>query len=137
VIQTLLFSVFLTQKHDRQIKYDTTRPVSGKPSERKGSNQRKKSAGSRPVSEPVHTQPDLEENQEEVSVNNANQQLEEESDEEQQPIKVKMNTYKKRPQHVDKFCNELKEMEDMEQEFRKNTIALQKKLGIGETGMVI
>lgn len=111
--------------------------MTGKPSERKGSSQRKKSAGPREADEPVHTQTDLADNQEEASVNNASQQLEEESDEEQQPIRVKMSAYKKRPQHVDKFCNELKEMEDMEQEFRKNTIALQKKLGIGDTGMVI
>ncbi|XP_062591715.1 uncharacterized protein LOC134253216 [Saccostrea cucullata] len=132
--------VFLTQKHERQIKFDTTRPVSGKPSKGKA-NQRKKSAGPTNISnEPVPREEDaiihMPSEMTDNSVSDSVSQQLEESDEEQQPIRVKMNTHKKRPQHVDKFCNELKDMEEMEKEFRKNTIALQKQLGIGDTGMV-
>lgn len=145
LITTLTFcfpsSVFLTQKHERQIKYDTTRPVSGKPSQ-KNNLQRRKSAGPKPAGEPAPREPeqapaDTEKDQENGPLNNtATQQSEEESDEEQQPIRIKLKSHPKRPQHVDKFCTDLKDMEDMENEFKKNTIALQKKLGIGDTGLI-
>lgn len=137
--------VFLTQKHERQLKYDTTRPVSGKPSEKKN-NQRRKSAGPKLAGgllqreqEYLNQGPvDAADSKEEGSPSNTptQQYEEEESDEDQQPIRIKMKAHPKRPQHVDKFCNDLQEMEEMENEFKKNTIALQKKLGIGDTGMV-
>lgn len=147
ILLLIFFSptVFLTQKHERQLKYDTTRPVSGKPSEKKN-NQRRKSAGPKLAGgllqreqEYLNQGPvDAADSKEEGSPSNTptQQYEEEESDEDQQPIRIKMKTHPKRPQHVDKFCNDLQEMEEMENEFKKNTIALQKKLGIGDTGMV-
>lgn len=119
--------------------------MSGKPSEKKNS-QRRKSAGPKLAGGPpqreqeylIQMPADQSESKEEGSPSNSptQQYEEEESDEDQQPIRIKMKAHPKRPQHVDKFCTDLQEMEEMENEFKKNTIALQKKLGIGDTGMV-
>lgn len=119
--------------------------MSGKPSEKKN-NQRRKSAGPKLAGGPLQREQeylnqgpvDATDSKEEGSPSNTptQQYEEEESDEDQQPIRIKMKAHPKRPQHVDKFCNDLQEMEEMENEFKKNTIALQKKLGIGDTGMV-
>lgn len=136
ILLLIFFSptVFLTQKHERHL-----------PSEKKN-NQRRKSAGPKLAGgllqreqEYLNQGPvDAADSKEEGSPSNTptQQYEEEESDEDQQPIRIKMKAHPKRPQHVDKFCNDLQEMEEMENEFKKNTIALQKKLGIGDTGMV-
>ena len=73
----------------------------------------------------------------EVSQNGEQKHSDDSDDgETQSPIRVDVGNYKRRPDHVDKFAEDLRNMELMEDQFRKNTLQLQKKLGIGETGLI-
>lgn len=53
------------------------------------------------------------------------------------PMKVRVNSAPKRPAHIDKFVTDLQTMEDMEKDFKKSAISLQKKLGIDMNGMIL
>ncbi|KAK3085300.1 hypothetical protein FSP39_001249 [Pinctada imbricata] len=142
--------VFLTQKNERPMKYETTRPVSAK-TPGKQQNRRKKSANGNlrsmsesaiinqvPIAETVEHVPEEEnvpEAEEEEMIRNDEQYSDEEV-EQRAPIKINVGNYQKRPAHVDKFAEDLKRMEQMENEFKKNTLQLQKKLGIDEMGTI-
>ena len=52
------------------------------------------------------------------------------------PISVRVKNAITRPESVDKFSDDLRNMEEMEKMFKKNTAALQKKLGLPENGMI-
>ena len=52
------------------------------------------------------------------------------------PISVRVKNAITCPESVDKFSTDLRHMEEMERQFKKNTEALQKKLGLPENGMV-
>ena len=52
-------------------------------------------------------------------------------------MKVRVNSAPKRPAHVDKFAQDLQTMQEMEKDFKKSAIQLQKKLGIDMNGMVL
>ena len=54
----------------------------------------------------------------------------------QPPISVRVRNAVTRPEHVDKFTDDLHEMEVMEREFKKNASTLQKRLGLPQDGMV-
>jgi hypothetical protein len=52
------------------------------------------------------------------------------------PISVRVHNAITRPECVDRFTADLQNMEQMEDAFRKNTLSLQKKLGLPENGMI-
>ncbi|XP_070202208.1 uncharacterized protein [Littorina saxatilis] len=54
----------------------------------------------------------------------------------QPPISVRVRNAITRPEHVDKFTHDLLQMEEMERQFKKNAVSLQKRLGLPENGMV-
>lgn len=51
-------------------------------------------------------------------------------------ISVRVKNAVTRPESVDRFSSDLKQMEEMEAQFKKNTLALQKRLGLPESGIV-
>ena len=163
--------VFLTEgRSERPLRYETTRPVSGKPRPGSESNlrQRRNSASNaeqRPPPSNVnrkeqhnrsrlghsHSQYELyarTENQDEnVSGDHVNEPVTFEdsghmtSEEEEQvelpprektPMAVKI----RRNDPVDKFVEELKQMQEMELDFKNSAIQLQKKIGIDSDGFV-
>ncbi|CAG2191748.1 unnamed protein product [Mytilus edulis] len=142
---------FMTQKSERPMKFETTRPVSAKTPGKKSSTLKSASEPNmgRKTLEPFPT----------FQVNMSNQDIEDEKhldindnacensgddssdfDIEEfrnPPIKVRVESAPvKRPAHVDKFVKELQTMEEMERDFKKNAIHLQKKLGIDSNGLV-
>ncbi|XP_052062295.1 uncharacterized protein LOC127702226 isoform X2 [Mytilus californianus] len=142
---------FMTQKSERPMKFETTRPVSAKTPGKKSSTLKSASEPNmgRKTLEPFPT----------FQVNTSNQDIEDEkhidindnacenSDDDSSdfdieeyrnpPIKVRVESAPaKRPAHVDKFVKELQTMEEMERDFKKNAIHLQKKLGIDSNGLV-
>lgn len=142
------FAVFLTQKNERPLKYESTRPFSGKSKKNNKKGQRLRSA-----SEPFinfYEEEDEKDIQEETTNDakneNTNISLEEElSDLEETTVqedlispalRVRVKSAVNRPQHVDKFVNDMQQMAELEKDFQKTAIELQKKLGITEMGMV-
>ncbi|KAJ8302795.1 hypothetical protein KUTeg_019191 [Tegillarca granosa] len=139
--------VFVTQKNERPLKYESTRPFSGK-----GKKNNKKSQRLRSASEPFinfYEEEEEKEIQEETANgNNENENVsfeEELSDTEETTVKedlispalrVRVKSAVNRPQHVDKFVNDMQQMAELEKDFQKTAIELQKKLGISEMGMV-
>lgn len=51
-------------------------------------------------------------------------------------LRIRVKSAVNRPQHVDKFVNDMQQMAELEKDFQKTAIELQKKLGITEMGMV-
>lgn len=135
------------------MKYETTRPISGKGQGRKMGSRLKStsevnlSRRKEEIQVPVEEAKE-EENEQENEINNNNNHnadyAEEDSDSDfdyesfnKAPIKVRVNSAPKRPAHVDKFVTDLQTMEAMEKDFKKSAISLQKKLGIDMNGMVL
>ena len=137
---------------ERPLKYETTRPVSGKKSANKA--RRHSTSGSSPTrpgakaSTNANTDSAQEDLQENLNNSAAEQMppfyedLEEEEDQPgdlaagRPPISVRVKNAITRPESVDKFSNDLRNMEEMEKMFKKNTAVLQKKLGLPENGMI-
>ncbi|KAL3859021.1 hypothetical protein ACJMK2_009261 [Sinanodonta woodiana] len=152
-------AVFLTEKPVRPLKYETTRPVSLKPKSagprgrvNSGQHRKEHSASSRKGLERQNSKQDdgaqqegdqeiqqqqHEENGEtEFSEAVQSPEDEEEQDEEVTRTKPPMMVHVRRPEAVNKFAADLKKMSEMEENFRKTAIELQKKIGISEGGMV-
>lgn len=152
-------SAFITQKSERPLKYETTRPISGKVKVKKSTASNKLKSASDPSigektslpSPPAHEEQENVENVENIENcedkdNIGNDKNDEETgdydsdfdlnDYNKPPMKVRVNSAPKRPAHVDKFVQELQTMEEMERDFKKSAIQLQKKLGIDLNGMV-
>lgn len=158
---------------DRPLKYETTRPVSGKRTTSASGKLRKGLAFSATVQgnapqPPGNTaaggvgggnhQPD--ENQHHNSPNHslnnsmdASQHLQQQQSvpafsedfddygqdsaaAERPPISVRVQNAITRPEFIDRFAVDLQNMENLENEFRKNTLSLQKKLNLPENGMI-
>ena len=147
------FSAFITQKNERPMKYETTRPVSGK----KTSTHRLKSASEGNIGQKtfiaIPLVPEYNECQyvNEDDENNRNDESDKDNTDvhdvdydsdldleayNKPPIKVRVDSAQKRPAHMDKFVKELQTMEAMEKDFKKSALQLQKKLGINFNGMV-
>ena len=54
----------------------------------------------------------------------------------QPPISVRVKNAITRPESVDRFSKDLRHMEQMEKQFKIDTMTLQKKLGLPENGLV-
>ena len=139
---------------ERPLKYETTRPVSGKKS-LANKARRHSTSGSSPTrpgaKASANTNTNADSAQEDLQENLNNSTAEqvppfyEDLEEEDQPsdlaagrppISVRVKNAITRPESVDKFSDDLRNMEEMEKMFKKNTAALQKKLGLPENGMI-
>ena len=136
---------------ERPLKYETTRPVSGKKSVA-NKDRRHSTSGSSPTRQGAKANTSADSAQEDLQENLNNstaeqvppfyEDLEEEEDQPSDlaagrpPISVRVKNAITRPESVDKFSNDLRNMEEMEKMFKKNTAALQKKLGLPENGMI-
>ncbi|KAL8570466.1 hypothetical protein ACOMHN_034501 [Nucella lapillus] len=124
---------------DRPLKYETTRPVSGKRAS--SAKARKGSASS------MEAQLQTNNN----NVNNASEgthtlnvsfaEFVPEDDEmepasQTPPISVRVRNAVTRPECVDKFSEDLRHMEEMEAQFKMDTLSLQRKLGLPQSGIV-
>lgn len=145
-----VFLVFITEsKIDRPLKFETTRPVSGKPKPTTTSlRHRRNSAPSRRTSAPstfikkeLHEKDEPVQNDGEDIENDIEDQLdyvavdgqdEEIQASEKPPLSVKV----KKGHPMDKFMNDLRMIDVMEQNFKKSAIDLQKRLGIETDGIV-
>ncbi|XP_076111824.1 uncharacterized protein LOC143080053 isoform X1 [Mytilus galloprovincialis] len=142
---------FMTQKSERPMKFETTRPVSAKTPGKKSStlksasepNMGKKTLEPFPTFQVNMSNQDIEDEKHlDINDNACENSGDDSSDFDIEefrnpPIKVRVESAPvKRPAHVDKFVKELQTMEEMERDFKKNAIHLQKKLGIDSTGLV-
>lgn len=173
-------SAFITQKNERSLKYEATKPIYIRP---KSSKPRIKSAGhdsssflrrsnshtgltsqtdvisasSASVTAPFpeangHVpdwdskkqdggMPSVEDTHAENPAKTMNKNLTGDEDAELPPkpaisVKVK-SAFARRPAHVDKFAEEERQMRELEEDFKKTAMGLQKKLGIEDRGMVV
>lgn len=150
-------SAFITQKNERPMKYETTRPVSGTTVNKKTSSNKLRSASDPNIGQKtfiaVPLAQEYKESQHinEEDGNNRNNNGDHDNTDvydvdydsdldleayNKPPMKVRVDSAPKRPAHVDKFVKELQTMEEMEKDFKKSAIQLQKKLGINFNGMV-
>ncbi|ESO98304.1 hypothetical protein LOTGIDRAFT_231384 [Lottia gigantea] len=105
-------------KSERSIKYEVTRPVSGKPSakttpDRRGSLQ------------------DTRQNRNSI----ADESLLIQQEKAKSELKSRIKSATQRPRDIDTFAEEVKTINDMENRFKQNAVDLQKKLGINR-GMI-
>ena len=138
--------MFITEgKSERPLRYETTRPISGKPRPNTSTRERRNSAPSRRTSAPamfakkeLHSKDEpfnlrIETNFEDQSGHvTADSQDEEILTNEKPPMSVKV----KRGHPMDKFMNDLRMTDEMGQMFQKSAIDLQKRLGIETDGIV-
>lgn len=144
-------AVFITEaRQERPLKYETTRPVSGKskPSTTSAAHVRRNSAPSHQANapaaiskkelhskdEPVQSDMDRNENNSEDQSGHvtADNQEEEVLSSEKPPMSVKV----RKGHPMDQFMNELRMADEMEQNFKKSAIELQRRLGIETDGFV-
>ena len=144
--------MFITEtKRERPLKYETTRPVSGKQKSTTISTKhvRGNSAPSRRTSAPsailrkeLHTREEPVHNDEETKNNNVENQPDhvtaDNCEEEEVLISEKppMSVKVKKGHPMDKFMNDLRMIDEMEQNFKRSAIDLQKRLGIETDGIV-
>ena len=142
----MTFSVFITEgKADRPLRYETTRPISGKPRPITSTRERRNSVPSRRTSAPAtFSKKELHSKDEPVDLRietefedqsghvTADSQEEEILTNEKPPMSVKV----KKGHPMDKFMNDLRMIDEMEQNFKKSAIDLQKRLGIETDGFV-
>ncbi|XP_033755528.1 uncharacterized protein LOC117338332 [Pecten maximus] len=189
-------SVFVTQLHDRPLKYEVTHPVSNKSSTKKkpAQKQRLKSASvpsmniiqeqtgeetlpqeshtesqptyqksqdsppSAPVTTPapdipsldINSESDLNQGEDDISQEDGasspgvhGEEYSTDSSDEEPPedhigqqLRVRVDSATNKPKSVTKFVADMKVMADMEKDFKKTAAQLQKRLGIGEMGMI-
>ena len=145
------FTVFITEgPQERPLKYETTRPISGKQKSainttkvrRNSAPSQRTGAPSTVLKKELHNrgEPDyMDEVEKENHVENQSNHMtadddggEEEMISEKPPMSVKV----KKSHPMDKFMNDLRMIDEMEQNFKKSAIDLQKRLGIETDGIV-
>ncbi|XP_076470463.1 uncharacterized protein LOC143300577 [Babylonia areolata] len=130
---------------ERPLKYETTRPVSGK----RGSSARTRQTSASSTDAMPQFNSNLNANCADDSTHHhqndasfADQTFDDLEDGEaeaelsQPPISVRVKNAVARPGSIDQFSQDLQAMEQMEAVFKMNTLALQKKLGLPDSGMV-
>ncbi|XP_059177221.1 uncharacterized protein LOC131956688 [Physella acuta] len=147
--------VFLTQKQERPLKYETTRPVTAKQTSAKGRRnsstglQRAKGENNQTnhsnVADHV-TGAEQPGNPGEVNENKGESNVQGhkgDNAEDRETVKAKppmsskpKSGFPRRPKFIDDFSKDEETMKNIENEFMKNAMLLQKKLGISESGMV-
>lgn len=115
----LSVSVFITNRQEQPLKYEGTRPVSGKPIHK---------------TEPIKNEPEGNSPGNENQNNSYDLENQESYDNSRKVEKV--NLFQRRPQFIDEFSNDLKKMSDMEEQFKKTALKFQKRLGIPDSGAV-